>query len=69
MNDKEKIETLLDLLNEIKGQLDQECCQTLMDASIFRLHNFGIYYLVLILIDQSLLAILMISYLAHLGRC
>jgi len=32
MNDKEKIETLLDLLNEIKGQLDQECCQTLMDA-------------------------------------
>tara|TARA_Y100000589_G_scaffold332150_1_gene389733 strand:+ start:19726 stop:19875 length:150 start_codon:yes stop_codon:yes gene_type:complete len=32
MNDKEKIEILLTLINEIKEKLDQECCQTLMDA-------------------------------------
>ena len=32
MNDKEKIKQLLILLNEIKTQLDTECCQTLMDA-------------------------------------
>ena len=32
MTDKEKIDVLLNLLEEIKEQLDTECCQTLMDA-------------------------------------
>ena len=29
---KEKVDILLNLLVEIKDQLDHECCQTLMDA-------------------------------------
>ena len=32
MNDKDKIDQLLNLLHDIKNQLDSECCQTLMDA-------------------------------------
>jgi len=32
MDDKKNIEILMDLIEEIKGQLDTECCQTLMDA-------------------------------------
>ena len=32
MTDKEKVDILLNLLEEIKDQLDHECCQTLMDA-------------------------------------
>tara|TARA_B100000902_G_C26992457_1_gene755713 strand:- start:479 stop:619 length:141 start_codon:yes stop_codon:yes gene_type:complete len=32
MTDKEKVDILLNLLEEIKDQLDTECCQTLMDA-------------------------------------
>ena len=32
MTDKEKVDILLNLLVEIKDQLDHECCQTLMDA-------------------------------------
>ena len=32
MTDKEKVDILLNLLEEIKDQLDNECCQTLMDA-------------------------------------
>ena len=32
MNDQDKINQLLKLLEEIKTQLDTECCQTLMDA-------------------------------------
>jgi len=32
MTESEKLKILIDLLNEIKGQLDTECCQTLMDA-------------------------------------
>lgn len=32
MTDTEKLEILLNLLDEIKEQLDNECCQTLMDA-------------------------------------
>tara|TARA_B100000427_G_C15364447_1_gene531393 strand:- start:41 stop:190 length:150 start_codon:yes stop_codon:yes gene_type:complete len=32
MNEIEKVNILIELLNEIKEQLDTECCQTLMDA-------------------------------------
>ena len=32
MTEQEKIDELLNILEEIKGQLDSECCQTLMDA-------------------------------------
>tara|TARA_B100001758_G_C18177456_1_gene487628 strand:+ start:123 stop:269 length:147 start_codon:yes stop_codon:yes gene_type:complete len=32
MNDSEKINLLVKLIEEIKSQLDTECCQTLMDA-------------------------------------
>lgn len=32
MTDNQKINILTELLNEIKGSLDTECCQTLMDA-------------------------------------
>jgi len=32
MTDQEKISELIILLEEIKQQLDTECCQTLMDA-------------------------------------
>jgi hypothetical protein len=32
MTDNQKINILIDLLEEIKGSLDTECCQTLMDA-------------------------------------
>ena len=32
MSEKEQINQLINLLNEIKSQLDTECCQTLMDA-------------------------------------
>tara|TARA_B100000965_G_scaffold244075_1_gene204811 strand:- start:125 stop:271 length:147 start_codon:yes stop_codon:yes gene_type:complete len=32
MSTSEKLEKLISLLNEIKSQLDHECCQTLMDA-------------------------------------
>lgn len=32
MTQDEKLETLIKLIEEIKTQLDQECCQTLMDA-------------------------------------
>ncbi len=32
MNESEKLNILIDLLTEIKGNLDTECCQTLMDA-------------------------------------
>ena len=32
MNESEKLNILIDLLTEIKGSLDTECCQTLMDA-------------------------------------
>ena len=32
MTESEKLNTLINLLNEIKNQLDTECCQTLMDA-------------------------------------
>ena len=32
MNESEKLNILIDLLIEIKGNLDTECCQTLMDA-------------------------------------
>ena len=32
MDDKEKINQLINLLEEVKTQLDTECCQTLMDA-------------------------------------
>ena len=32
MTDNQKINILIDLLQDIKGSLDTECCQTLMDA-------------------------------------
>ena len=32
MTDNQKINILMDLLEEIKSSLDTECCQTLMDA-------------------------------------
>ena len=32
MSDLQKTEKLIKLLEEIKNQLDTECCQTLMDA-------------------------------------
>ena len=32
MTDNQKINILIDLLQEIKSSLDTECCQTLMDA-------------------------------------
>tara|TARA_Y100001934_G_C12157517_1_gene680337 strand:- start:32 stop:178 length:147 start_codon:yes stop_codon:yes gene_type:complete len=32
MTDNQKINILIDLLEEIKSNLDTECCQTLMDA-------------------------------------
>ena len=32
MNNLEKIKKLTQILEEIKDQLDTECCQTLMDA-------------------------------------
>ncbi len=32
MTNEEKIQELVNLLEEIKSNLDTECCQTLMDA-------------------------------------
>jgi len=32
MTDQERVIQLIKLLEEIKSQLDTECCQTLMDA-------------------------------------
>ena len=32
MTTSERLEKLVSLLHEIRSQLDQECCQTLMDA-------------------------------------
>ena len=32
MTQEDKLDTLIKLIEEIKTQLDHECCQTLMDA-------------------------------------